>query len=42
MTNAAFVAGILHLSGVDLVSGTPVLDVKPYLPMYVMGVLGNG
>jgi len=24
--------GLLHLSGVDLVHGTPVLDVKPYIP----------
>lgn len=24
----------LHLSGVDLVDGTPVLDVKPYIPSY--------
>lgn len=24
----------LHLSGVDLVDGTPILDVKPYLPQY--------
>jgi len=23
---------LLHLSGVDLVNGTPVLDIKPYLP----------
>jgi tRNA (Thr-GGU) A37 N-methylase len=23
----------LHLSGVDLVDGTPVLDVKPWLPL---------
>jgi len=23
---------VLHVSGVDLVSGTPVLDIKPYLP----------
>ncbi len=23
---------ILHLSGVDLVSGTPLLDIKPYIP----------
>jgi tRNA-Thr(GGU) m(6)t(6)A37 methyltransferase TsaA len=26
------VGGTLHLSGVDLVSGTPVLDLKPYHP----------
>ncbi|KAL1420896.1 hypothetical protein MTO96_004272 [Rhipicephalus appendiculatus] len=25
---------VLHLSGVDLVDGTPILDVKPYLPQY--------
>ena len=24
----------LHLSGVDLVAGTPVVDVKPYIPTY--------
>lgn len=24
--------GRLHLSGIDLVDGTPVLDIKPYLP----------
>ncbi|XP_049337686.1 tRNA (adenine(37)-N6)-methyltransferase [Astyanax mexicanus] len=24
----------LHLSGVDLISGTPVLDIKPYIPDY--------
>lgn len=24
----------LHLSGVDLVDGTPVVDVKPYIPSY--------
>jgi hypothetical protein len=23
---------ILHVSGVDLVSGTPLLDIKPYIP----------
>lgn len=23
---------ILHISGVDLISGTPVLDIKPYIP----------
>lgn len=26
--------GTLHLSGVDLVDGTPILDVKPYVPRY--------
>ena len=26
--------GTLHVSGVDLVDGTPVLDVKPYIPQY--------
>ncbi|HYQ38250.1 MAG TPA: tRNA (N6-threonylcarbamoyladenosine(37)-N6)-methyltransferase TrmO, partial [Pseudomonas sp.] len=25
-------AGRLHLSGIDLLDGTPVLDVKPYVP----------
>ncbi|XP_026878563.2 tRNA (adenine(37)-N6)-methyltransferase isoform X3 [Electrophorus electricus] len=24
----------LHLSGVDLIAGTPVLDIKPYIPEY--------
>ena len=24
----------LHLSGIDLVDGTPILDIKPYLPPY--------
>ena len=24
--------GLLHLGGVDLVDGTPVLDIKPYVP----------
>ena len=24
----------IHISGVDMVHGTPVLDIKPYLPMY--------
>lgn len=24
---------VLHLSGVDLVDGTPVLDIKPYVPL---------
>ena len=26
--------GILELSGIDLVAGTPVLDIKPYVPGY--------
>ena len=26
--------GTLHVSGIDLVDGTPVLDVKPYIPQY--------
>jgi len=25
-------AGVLYLSGVDLLDGTPILDIKPYLP----------
>jgi len=25
---------ILHISGLDLVDGTPVLDIKPYVPVY--------
>lgn len=24
---------VLHLSGVDLVDGTPILDIKPYVPL---------
>jgi len=24
----------IHLSGIDLVDGTPVLDIKPYIPQY--------
>ncbi|KAL9655101.1 hypothetical protein ABK040_008882 [Willaertia magna] len=27
---------ILHLSGVDLVNGTPIIDIKPYIPEYDM------
>ncbi|XP_072039106.1 tRNA (adenine(37)-N6)-methyltransferase-like [Amphiura filiformis] len=26
--------GTLHLSGVDIIDGTPVLDIKPYVPAY--------
>ena len=26
--------GVLHLSGIDFLSGTPVLDIKPYIPHY--------
>lgn len=26
--------GTLHISGVDLVDGTPILDIKPYIPEY--------
>ena len=26
--------GVLHLSGIDMVEGTPVLDIKPYIPQY--------
>ena len=29
-----FVGGTLHLSGVDIIDGTPVLDIKPYVPAY--------
>ena len=25
---------LLHLLGIDVVDGTPVLDIKPYLPEY--------
>ena len=24
----------MHLAGVDMVTGTPVLDIKPYIPQY--------
>jgi len=27
---------ILHLSGIDLVDGTPIIDIKPYIPEYDM------
>ncbi|EFC36205.1 predicted protein [Naegleria gruberi] len=27
---------ILHLSGIDLVDGTPIVDIKPYIPEYDM------
>ena len=26
----------IHLSGLDLLSGTPILDIKPYIPNYDM------
>ncbi|KAL0490813.1 Nef-associated protein [Acrasis kona] len=26
--------GVLHLSGMDLIDGTPVLDIKPFIPQY--------
>lgn len=26
--------GSLHVSGIDLIDGTPILDVKPYVPFY--------
>jgi tRNA-Thr(GGU) m(6)t(6)A37 methyltransferase TsaA len=26
--------GVLSLSGIDLIDGTPILDVKPYIPQY--------
>jgi tRNA-Thr(GGU) m(6)t(6)A37 methyltransferase TsaA len=26
-------AGVLHVHGIDLLDGTPILDIKPYLPM---------
>jgi len=28
------VGATLHLSGIDLIDGTPVLDIKPYIPDY--------
>lgn len=27
-------AGVLHITGVDMVDGTPVLDIKPYVPAF--------
>ena len=30
----------MHLSGVDLVDGTPVLDIKPYIPQYDSALSG--
>ena len=32
---------VIHISGVDLVSGTPLLDIKPYIP-YCDSVGGEG
>ena len=32
---------IIHVSGIDLVSGTPLLDIKPYIP-YCDSVTGEG
>ena len=29
----------LHVSGVDLIDGTPVLDIKPYIPQYDQPVM---
>lgn len=34
--------GRVHLSGVDLVNGTPVLDIKPYIPQYDSVAVGVG
>ena len=28
------VGATIHLSGVDIVNGTPILDIKPYIPEY--------
>ena len=28
------VGNVIHLLGIDLVSGTPVIDIKPYIPQY--------
>jgi tRNA-Thr(GGU) m(6)t(6)A37 methyltransferase TsaA len=27
-------AGVLHVRGIDLLDGTPILDVKPYVPLF--------
>ena len=32
MTLDEVVAGVLHIRGADLIDGTPVLDIKPYIP----------
>jgi len=29
-------AGVIHISGVDLTDGTPILDIKPYIPYDVV------
>lgn len=29
-----FSAATIHLSGIDIIDGTPVLDIKPYIPEY--------
>lgn len=29
-----FAGGEVHFSGVDMLDGTPVLDIKPYIPQY--------
>jgi tRNA (adenine37-N6)-methyltransferase len=31
---AAVEDGVLHVRGIDLLDGTPVLDVKPYVPLF--------
>ncbi len=30
----AIADGVLHIRGIDLLDGTPVLDVKPYVPLF--------
>ena len=32
----------LHVSGIDLVDGTPILDIKPYVPCYDSRPLSAG
>jgi tRNA (adenine37-N6)-methyltransferase len=31
---AGIEAGVIHVRGVDLLDGTPILDVKPYVPLF--------
>ncbi|NLE95562.1 MAG: SAM-dependent methyltransferase, partial [Dehalococcoidia bacterium] len=30
-------ANVLHVTGIDLVDGTPLLDIKPYIPPMMDG-----
>lgn len=35
-------AGLVHLRGVDVIEGTPILDIKPFCPYEVLGGGGGG